>query len=583
MDLAPVITFTKMVTAYIFTGAYMPQVKAPWDNNLMVSYFITLQGDQIYSLTQFGWNGNTHDGNNPWNENKQWELNGNQASANQTVAIVQGGFAIYLNETKKVDVTTANICGVGTSNYLVLTNGTRLEVQWLTSLNRWSTIIGSEMYVFNNVLTYSNLTDAGVIYNIADPLSFDQRHIYTGTTYQAPTISNDIGTWLRINSTTASILKDVSGFYIVNSANQTRLDLQLVDDWWSLPSAIRSQVFTNQLSNYYPRYSITINGVNYFVLDPSPVVDNWNGEWSAQQAMYRYPNTVEVTLGGATYTIALFQNGYSWNGNVSIRQINTINLNGQSYDVDDQYNWKPSYQVHHSQRRLAHTNGYYEHLPNTRKPRNIYTWRLTDLGVSTSSAVNNLIVGTPQYGMWGIKAYKTVDATGAIDIDGDPATTNDQYFVRKVHSGTDTQVQTEKRMQVDTIWNPNSAKVGDEIHLKAWMGQLQVRWTSQWNEQYIWYHASDMTDVGSQEMNQIKDVIVNSGTQKANPGYWDIAYMVRNESWADVLAQAEANKWDWINSNTNEWNWLWFGTDQNYNVNVISGNNMANGGVDLRV
>ena len=105
-----------------------------------------------------------------------------------------------------------------------------------------------------------------------------------------------------------------------------------MDNWWSVPSIIRSQVFTNQLSNYYPRYSVTIDGVDYFVLDPSPVVDNWNGEWSTQQAMYRYPNTVDVTLGEATYTIALFQNEYSWNGNLTIRQINTINLNGQAYD-----------------------------------------------------------------------------------------------------------------------------------------------------------------------------------------------------------------------------------------------------------
>jgi hypothetical protein len=58
--------------------------------------------------------------------------------------------------------------------------------------------------------------------------------------------------------------------------------------------------------------------------------------------------------------------------------------------------------------------------------------------------------------------------------------------------------------------------------------------------------------------------------------------MVRNQSWSDVLAQAKANNWDWINSNTNEWNWLWFGTDQNYNVNVMSGNNVNNVGVDLR-
>ncbi len=143
-------------------------------------------------------------------------------------------------------------------------------------------------------------------------------------------------------------------------------------------------------------------------------------------------------------------------------------------------------------------------------------------------------------------------------------------------------IQTEKRMQVDTVWNPNSAKVGDEIHLKAWMGQLQVRFTSQWSEEYLWYHASDMTGISTQEMAQIKNVIVNSETQKANPGYWDIAYMVRNQSWADVLDQAKANNWDWISSNTNEWNWLWFGTDQNYNVNVISGDKVGNGGIDLK-
>ena len=181
--------------------------KAPWDSNLTVSYCITLEGDRIYSLTQFGWNGNIN--GDPWNTDKQWQLNGNQASANQTVAIVQGGYAIYLNDTMKVDVTTPNVCGGGTSNYVVLTNGTRLDVQWVsTSLSQWSTIIGSQRYVFSNVLTYSNLTDAGITYNIVDPLVFDQRHLYTASTYQAPTISTDSNTWLRMNATTASILKD---------------------------------------------------------------------------------------------------------------------------------------------------------------------------------------------------------------------------------------------------------------------------------------------------------------------------------------------------------------------------------------
>ncbi len=55
--------FAQNGNSYDFNGAYMPNVKAPWDSSLTVSYFITLGGDRIYSLTQFGWNGNT------WNPN----------------------------------------------------------------------------------------------------------------------------------------------------------------------------------------------------------------------------------------------------------------------------------------------------------------------------------------------------------------------------------------------------------------------------------------------------------------------------------------------------------------------------------
>src|SRR4030065_11479 len=128
---------------------------------------------------------------------------------------------------------------------------------------------------------------------------------------------------------------------------------------------------------------------------------------------------------------------------------------------------------------------------------NIFTWRLTDLSISTSCKVNNLIVGTPQFGMWGMKAFKIVEGTGAIDLDGNTATTNDQYFVRKIRTGSELRNETVDRMWVDLNWNPSSSKVGDEVHVGAWMGKLHVSWTTQWTESYIWYHASDMSGVNS--------------------------------------------------------------------------------------
>ena len=550
--------------SYTFNGAYSPSTKAPWNNNLNVYYAITVDGARIYSL--YSWN--------PVDSNPlQWQFNGTPNEANRTVSVVPGGYAIYLNDTVMAPITTPYVFG-GTTNYVVLTNGTRLDVQWVNSLGRYLTVVGTDKYLFNNIVSLSNLTDSGITYSVGDPFMGDQRHLFTASTYQVPTVTD--GSSLRMNATSESILHDGVGYYLTNASNSGRVNLQPVDQWWNASNTIRSQVFTGQLSDYFPRFNITIDGVEYFVIDPNPVVDRWYGDSSAK---YRYPNSIPVTLEGTTYNVNLGDS--NWFNNLTISQLNTINLNGASYELD-RADWKPSYQVVLGNQvvpiKMETMNVYKAH----QSWGNIYTWRLTDLGILTTCQVNNIIVGTPQYGMWGIKAYKTVDNTGAVDLNGDLTSTSDQYFVRKLHFGSDLQNQTVKRMMVDIVWDPDASRVGDQIHLSAWMGEMHASWASQWSESYIWYHASDMTGVSTQEMTQIKNTILNNVTGQPNPGYWDIGYMARNQSWEDVLAQAKANNWDWIGSNTNQWNWLWFGTDQNYNVNVLSGNNTSTAAIDLK-
>jgi hypothetical protein len=559
-------------------GASIPSINAPWNNSLIGAFYcITLEGQRIFSFQQFGWNGNLD-----WNSNKQWEFNGDPISGNRTVPIVQGGYCIYLNDTLKIDVTTPNVNGDNQGQYIVLTNGTRLNVQRIDSLNQMFTIIGTQMFLFRNVLTYYNVIDSGITYRIVDPNQSDTRQIFTSTTYQVPTISAGNSIWM--NATSEKILRDDNGYYLVNASDNSRISLKLVDEWWgNLSDTIRSQVFTGQLSDYYPRFNYTTSdGVQYFVLDPSPVMDRWNGgDWSLQQALYRYPNSTNVTIDGTVYAVTLMQNGY-WNYNLTIIQINTINLDGDSYELGQQNSWTPSYQVIIDSQnvpvQMETMNVYKTH----QAWGNIFTWRLTDLGISTSCKVNNLIVGTPQFGMWGMKAFKIVEGTGAIDLDGITTTTNDQYFVRKIRTSTELRNETIDRMWVDLNWNPNSTRMGDEVRVGAWMGKLHVSWTTQWTESYIWYHSSDMSGVSSQEMNQIRNTVINSVTNQTNPGYWDIGYMVQNQTWADVLAKAKDQNWNWISSNTNEWNWIWFGTNQNYNVNVLSNNGTSTAGVDLK-
>jgi hypothetical protein len=561
-----------------FLGAQVQMTNAPYANNSWVGYCVCLDGSLLYSQSCFGFNVGT----SSWNSNKQWQYISDEDSSVKTIPVTLAGYAIYLDGTTRVPITTQYPCWSGTGNYVVLLNGTYLDIQQRTNDWRWTTTIGTQSYAFCGTTNYYSITDDGTTYYIADPLSGDQRGFLCHTFYQTPTVNS--GDAVSIMTTTsASILHDTTGYYLADAQNHGRLDIQLVDDWWgSIPSTLRDQVFSSNLvSGYYPRFNVTIDGVEYFVLDPSPVTDRWNGDWSIQNSMYRYPSTIKVTLEGTTYAINLIQSN-NWNSNLTIRQLNTIQIDGATYTLDDQNNWRPSYQVS--------TNGQTQDIQmdsmNIYKTHtswgNTYKWMLTDMAISTSSKINCLIVGTPQYGMWGIKAYKTVETTGALDLDGDPTTVSDQYFVRKIHTGLDSQTQTTQRMMVNTDWNPDATKIGDDVKLNAWMGQLKISWTNQWNESYVWYRASDLKCVSNQEMNQITNVIINNATQKPNPGYWDLAYMVRNQTWQDILAQAQANNWDWINSNTNEWNWLWFGTDQNYNVNVQNGNTTNTAGVDLK-
>jgi len=401
----------------------------------------------------------------------------------------------------------------------------------------------------------------------------------------SPVISTDRNTWVWMNATSESILSDGTGYFLINANDLSRLNLQLVDDWWNLPTAVRRQVFPeydNELREYYPRFNVTLNGQQFFVIDPSPVIGQWYGEGAAEQAMYRYPSSINLVLDGIPYNVVLFQQGQFWRMELRVKRIETVLINGTRYEVEEQHQWKPSYQVTINSEtvdiNLETMNIYKRHT----LWGDFYTWMLTDLNISTSRQVNDIIVGTPKWGMWGIRAFEVVEETGAIDMDGDLTTTDDQYFVRRIHSGNDRRNETISRMWVELVWDPNASRIDDEIHVGAWMGKLHVAWTSEWSETYIWYYASNMTTVSDSVMQKIRSVVVNNETEIPNPGYWDIAHMVRNQTWADLLERAQKENWDWITDKTNEWEWMWFGTQQDFVTSWSSSNGTQFAGIGLR-
>ncbi len=565
-------------------NVWMPGIGAPWNESINVGYFTALDGERIYSQSFFGWMGDRWGNWSNGEPFKQWEyINGDPVGGNKTVKAVEGGYCVYLNDTIKLDVTTEWPQGGWPAQYLVMKNGTVFNVRQIPELGFYVTEIGNQTYTFRQVLTYYNVTDSGTVYNIGDLLDSNPEEILSPTQYMAPVVNDTSSSWLWMNATSDAVLYDLNGYYLINASDLSRLDLGLVGDWWNLPESIRADMFSSiwEVDQAYPRYNVTINGVEYFVIDPSPVVNRWSGEHDVEN-IDRYPDAINVTLGGETYTIELFDGGY-WRYDLRWRRGDFITLaNGSMYEVEEQHCWKPAYQVpidgNLTDIQLNEMSIYKLHTVWGE----VYRWMLTDMNIYAVRSISDIVVGTPEYGMWGIRAFATVPETGAVDLDGDLNTTSDQYFVRRIHGGADMWNQTIDRMWVELVWNPNSSTVGDEMHIGAWMGKVHTSWTFTWNETYIWYYASNMTPVSHETMQQINATLVDSTTGMPNAGYWDIAYMAKNTTWADLLEQAQKEGWDWINDNKNEWEWIWFGTQQDYMTSWVQDSTTQTASIGLR-
>jgi len=199
-----------------------------------------------------------------------------------------------------------------------------------------------------------------------------------------------------------------------------------------------------------------------------------------------------------------------------------------------------------------------------------YVYRLAPIDSVTFKNFNEIIVGNPRWALWGMKSWAVSETNNALDLDGDTSTTDDQYYVLSEYQSTNTYNNSWSRMWVNLQWDPNGTLFGDEMNTYSWMGVETNTWSYTWQDSYFWYHADDLSPVSSTEWSAINSTIFNvDGSPRA--GFWDISYMAKNVTWADALAEAEANGWDWYSQEEQSWTWLSFGVGQNYGVDSETG------------
>ncbi|NWF95564.1 MAG: hypothetical protein HXY34_05440 [Candidatus Thorarchaeota archaeon] len=174
-----------------------------------------------------------------------------------------------------------------------------------------------------------------------------------------------------------------------------------------------------------------------------------------------------------------------------------------------------------------------------------------------------IVVGVPKFGLWGIQSWAIDLSTGALDLDGDLGTTDDQYYVLHSYESTDTYRVDEEYLRVHIKWEPNSTVSGDEVYVDSYTGLRTVNWSYDWADNFYWRRADTGEPLTPAEWTQVTDTIYDSQGMP-RPGYWDIAFLSRNFTSDDLRQQAAEEGWDWAASESQEWSWIWWELSEHY-------------------
>ncbi|MFW9907773.1 MAG: hypothetical protein ACFFEF_04300 [Candidatus Thorarchaeota archaeon] len=149
---------------------------------------------------------------------------------------------------------------------------------------------------------------------------------------------------------------------------------------------------------------------------------------------------------------------------------------------------------------------------------------------------------------------------GALDLDGNTFTTDDQYFVKRTSYWEDWGNTSIEGMAVGVGYDPSPGTAGDEFVSESWMGVISTIIEFDANETFYWYHASDMTPLDASEMDDIRDALwADESEDLPAPEYSYIAWLSRN--WTIDMTQIpglETGVWE----NT----WFAWGTQQHFEV-----------------
>jgi len=199
----------------------------------------------------------------------------------------------------------------------------------------------------------------------------------------------------------------------------------------------------------------------------------------------------------------------------------------------------------------------------------VYMYGPHELVTPTYQYPQTMFIGNPRGGLWGVKQWVYNDENGAIDLDGNLETEEDQFFVYEHISSYDIYSTSLESLEVQLRWDPNATLIGDEMLVVSLMGIKTFSWTTTWSSTHTWFYADTMEPISSEDMDFVRDVVFTDAGEYT-PGYWDIAWVAKNTTFSEINADAYENGWNWVDEDVQSWSWLVFKIDQHYNSSYES-------------
>ncbi|MFX0063476.1 MAG: hypothetical protein ACFFC7_14965 [Candidatus Hermodarchaeota archaeon] len=174
------------------------------------------------------------------------------------------------------------------------------------------------------------------------------------------------------------------------------------------------------------------------------------------------------------------------------------------------------------------------------------------------------IIGDVEF--WEYRKWAINVDTGALDLDGDLGTPDDQYYVLREEEDANTWDISAHYGGVGLQWDP-STFIGDELRMSSIAGVFNLKWTFEWNITFTWYHSDDMTPVSNAEFAVINETIwgpddmsdqFHTDWDEPAQGYHELAWLTINHSSSDPKYD---DQW-WTDGV--EVSWFWFEMQDHY-------------------